>query len=283
MAKRSKQSETAGSESIAGLQRDLGWQFRRPELLRLALTHRSFSYEARGAPASDDGLAQGRNPPGQDNEQLEFLGDAVLGLAVTEALYRAFPACSEGELTRLRASLVSRERMAQLGAALQLRELLLLGKSAERGRTREKPTMLANAAEAVLAAVYLDAGESGFDAVRQIVNRYLVEPDLPMLRAAVGRSADRGALRDSKTLLQERVQAERTGRLLYADAGQSGPAHQRRFVVEAILKSESGEETLARGEGSSKKEAQQRAAAAALEQWPERKSQAGQAEAAAAS
>ena len=249
------------------LEAQLGWNFKRPELLRLALTHRSFAYESRGGAAADEGLAQGKNPPGEDNEQLEFIGDAVLGLVVTEALYAEFPECTEGELTRMRSSLVSRERMGELGAAWRLQNLVLLGKSAEHIGSRNKPALLANAAEAVLAAVYLDAGARGLATVRTILQRDLLTSDVPKLRDALAASTGHGALRDSKTLLQERVQAESAGKLQYADAGESGPAHQRRFVVEARLNREDGQRVLATGEGSSKKEAQQRAAALALASW----------------
>src|SRR6201996_3277507 len=145
-----------------GLEEKLGDRFERPELLSLALTHRSFTYEARhGVPAvilpAHPEQRDQRNAPGTDNEQLEFLGDAVLGLGVTEALFREFPQCSEGDLTRLRANLVSRKRMAEMGTALGLDVALRLGKSAEQNGGRQKSALLANAAEAVLAAVYLDA------------------------------------------------------------------------------------------------------------------------------
>ncbi|HEY4357750.1 MAG TPA: ribonuclease III [Acidobacteriaceae bacterium] len=250
---------------VAALEERLGWQFRKQDLLQLALTHRSFAYEARGA--TTEAAVPGKNAPGEDNEQLEFLGDAVLGLAVTEALFREFPDRSEGELTRMRASLVSRESMAHMGEAMELGDLLLLGRSADRGGSRRKPALLANAAEAILGAVYLDAGEQGPQVVRAIVDRLLTRPALPALRAALAHDAGRGALRDGKTLLQERVQAAGAGKLRYVDTGQSGPAHERLFAVEARLENETGVRVLASAEGSSKKEAQQRAAALALEHW----------------
>ena len=256
------------------LERRLGHSFRQPELLELALTHRSYTYEARNGtpagvlPAHPDQRVQ-RNTPGTDNEQLEFLGDAVLGLVVTEALFREFPQCSEGELTRLRSNLVSRKRMAGMGIELGLGEALLMGRSAEQNGGRGKLALLANAAEAVLAAVYLDAGESGLDVLKQLAGRYLVQPELECMRSALAKDAGRGAMRDHKTLLQERVQAEGAGKLRYIDTAQSGPAHQRIFSVEARLEIEEGERVLAAAEGPSKKEAQQRAAAAALMAWNE--------------
>jgi len=252
----------------------LGYTFANPALLELALTHRSFAYEARhGAPPepilpAHPHQRDQRNAPGSDNEQLEFLGDAILGMVVTEALYRDFPHCSEGELTRLRSALVSRKRMADFGAELGLGETLLLGRSAEVNGGRIKPALLANAAEAVLAAAYLDAGAEGLATVRAIADRYLIQPELAAMRQALAEDLGRGALRDHKTLLQERVQAAGAGRLRYIDTSQSGPPHQRLFVVDVRLEHEESERVLATAEGSSKKEAQQRAAELALAAWP---------------
>ena len=258
------------------LQERLDYEFQDPKLLELALTHSSYIYEARLGRAKTN--ADEPNQPGSDNEQLEFLGDAVLGLAVTELLLRAFPERSEGELTRMRASLVSRKRMAELGAALGLGELLRLGKSAEAGEGRTKLAVLANTAEALLGAVYLDVargadartrtGERALRQVRTLLERLLVAPDLPAIQAELESTTGRGALRDAKSRLQERVQAERAGRLVYADTGEEGPAHARRFTVEARLETDGGElHTLAAAGGASKKEAQQAAASIALQHW----------------
>lgn len=267
---------TAARGEVSTAQRELevrlGHSFHRPELLELALTHRSHTYEVRAGvpavilPAHPDQRDQ-RNAPGTDNEQLEFLGDAVLGLVVTEALYREFPDCNEGELTRLRSNLVSRKRMAEMGTELGLGEALLMGRSAEQNGGRRKPALLANAAEAVLAAVYLDAGKDGMRVLQRLVERFLVRPEMEAMRAALAKDAGRGAMRDHKTLLQERVQAGGDGKLRYMDTSQSGPAHQRMFSVEARLENAEGDRVLAAAEGSSKKEAQQRAAELALANW----------------
>ena len=281
---RKKQGATSGRAAVrhelGATQRELeirlGHTFQRPELLELALTHRSHTYEARTGvpavilPAHPDQRDQ-RNAPGTDNEQLEFLGDAVLGLVVTEALFREFPQCSEGELTRLRSNLVSRKRMAEMGTELGLGEALLMGRSAEQNGGRRKPALLANAAEAVLASVYLDAGNDGLAVLQGLVERFLVNPELEAMRAALADDAGRGAMRDHKTLLQERVQAEVAGKLRYIDTAQSGPAHQRVFSVEARLENAEGERVLAAAEGPSKKEAQQRAAELALANWKDAK------------
>lgn|GEM_PF-99950 len=280
--RQSSTSEGAAVRRVVGaaqleLEGKLGYEFRRPELLELALTHRSHTYEARNGvpavilPAHPDQRDQ-RNAPGTDNEQLEFLGDAVLGLVITEALFREFPHCSEGELTRLRSNLVSRKRMAEMGTKLGLGEALLMGRSAEQNGGRRKPALLANAAEAVLAAVYLDAGKDGLAQLQALAERYLVRPEMEAMRAAVAEDDGRGAMRDHKTLLQERVQAEGAGKLRYIDTAQSGPAHQRVFSVEARLEGEEGERVLAAAEGPSKKEAQQRAAELALTGWDDARS-----------
>jgi ribonuclease-3 len=262
------------SADLRPLQKLLGYTFVQPALLELAVTHRSHTYEARhGVPAvilpAHPEQRDQRNTPGTDNEQMEFLGDAVLGLVVTEALFREFPQCSEGDLTRLRANLVSRKRMAEVGLTLGLNVALRLGKSAEQNGGRQKSALLANAAEAVLAAVYLDAraatGE-GMTAVRALAETYLIQPELASLRAAVSSDVGR-ALRDHKTLLQERVQATGAGRLRYIDISESGPPHMKHFVVEAQLERDGELHPLAQGEGGSKKEAQQAAAALALAEW----------------
>lgn len=270
---RKARSAGKAKPTAGGLEQKLGYSFARPELLTLALTHRSYTYEARNGappepilPAHPDQRDQ-RNAPGSDNEQLEFLGDAVIGLVVTTALFREFPHCSEGELTRLRSNLVSRKRMADMGIELGLGEALLLGRSAEYNGGRKKPALLANAAEAVIAAIYLDAGKAGLSQVQALADRYLVQPELATMRTALAEDLGRGAMRDHKTLLQERVQAAGAGKLKYIDTAQTGPPHQRTFAVEARLEGDDGELILAAAEGSSKKEAQQRAAELALASW----------------
>lgn len=258
---------------IPGLEARIGYVFEQPALLQLALTHSSYIYEARLGRAKTNGDEP--NQPGSDNEQLEFLGDAVLGLAVTELLLGEFSSRSEGELTRIRASLVSRKRMAELGEFLALGDLLLMGKSAETGDGRRKAAVLANSAEALLGAVYLDVvrgadararvGERALRTVREILRRMLVAPDLPAIHAELAAAPGRGAMRDAKSRLQERVQAEHAGRLLYVDVEETGPAHARRFTVEARLELADGSlHLLAAAAGDSKKEAQQAAANQAL-------------------
>ena len=283
-----------GQGGYAALEERLGYRFADVALLRLAMTHRSVMYEARGEQET-------RNHPGTDNEQLEFLGDAVLGLVVSELLVEQFPERDEGELTRIRAALVSRKCLGALGEELGLGDHLLLGRSAEASGARRRPALLANTVEAVIAAMYLDAvrtgagsgaqrkasatspaddtpargrgaqaNEHGGDAlgpIRALARKLLLEPETPAIEKALA-GPGRGALRDHKTLLQERVQAEGAGRLRYVDVAQSGPAHDRRFSVQAQLEGPDSVTTvLAEGEGTSKREAQQQAAERALEAW----------------
>jgi ribonuclease III len=136
--------------------------FQRPDLLTWALTHRSLAYETN--PESLPG-------PTSDNEQLEFVGDAVLGLVVAESLFRRFPASREGELTRLRSSLVSRRHLGEVAACINLGTLLLLGRGEEQSGGRKKPALLANAIEAIIAALYLDGG---LDAASTFIEKHII-------------------------------------------------------------------------------------------------------------
>ena len=246
-----------GEAGAAGLEAVLGVRFRQPELLELALTHSSAANEGRGPEAALE--------PGVDNEQMEFLGDAVLGLLVAEALFREFSQCDEGLLTRLRANLVDRPRLVEVATAMGLTQQLKVGRSAETTGVRHKPAVLADAVEAVIAAVYLD---SGLEKARGVVERFVIAPQRDVLRAALADAKGSGALRDAKSLLQEQVQAANAGRLRYVDVEQSGPAHQLQFTVEARLETADGERVLATASGGTKKDAQKIAARAALEAWP---------------
>ena len=230
-------------------------RFQRPDLLTWALTHRSLSYETNPETLPN---------PGSDNEQLEFVGDAVLGLAVAEALFRRFPRSREGELTRLRASLVSRRHLGQVAARIDLGVWLRLGRGEEQSGGRQKPALLANALEAVIAALYLDGG---LDAARAFIEKRIIEPALPDLNLAM-QAGDTfsGAIGDHKSALQEHLQATGAGQPQYVLTAQSGPDHQKRFRVEVRVKDGAGgSRALAESEGSTKKQAQQDAARIAFE------------------
>jgi len=230
-------------------------RFRRPDLLTLALTHRSLAYET-----NPETLLN----PATDNEQLEFVGDAVLGLAVAESLYRRFPQAREGELTRLRASLVSRRHLGDVAQCIGLGAMLRLGRGEEQSGGRQKPALLANALEAVIAALYLDGG---LEVARSFIERHIIEPSLPDLHGAL-KAGDTfsGAIGDHKSALQEHLQASGRGQPQYVLTAQSGPDHQKLFRVEVrIADGLGGSRALAESEGSTKKQAQQQAARIAFE------------------
>ncbi len=242
----------------AELEQVLGHRFKRPELLRLALTHRSFVYDAAASDAVGD-LAD----PSQDNEQLEFVGDAALGLLAAEALCRRFPTSREGELTRLRASVISRKHLGEVGARLQLGRWMRLGHTAEKNQGRSNAALFANTLEALIAALYLDGG---IEAAKRFVEQEVIAGALPDLeRSLAGGEPFSGAVGDHKSALQEMLQAQGAGTPLYRLVGESGPDHRRIFRVEVHLKSEQmASDALAVAEGSTKKQAQQEAARLAV-------------------
>jgi ribonuclease-3 len=227
-----------------------GHVFREPGLLTRAFTHRSLSYET-----NPDALLD----PDSDNEQLEFVGDAVLGLVVAESLFRRFPGSREGELTRLRASLVSRKHLGEVAARIDLGRHLLLGRGEEQSGGRRKPALLANAIEAVIAALYLDGG---LPAAQQFIESQIIEPTLPDLDLALREgSTFSGAIGDHKSALQEYLQAAGVGQPQYILTGQNGPDHRKSFRIEVRIDNGRGEIiALADSEGATKKLAQQEAA-----------------------
>ncbi|HKE15634.1 MAG TPA: ribonuclease III [Kofleriaceae bacterium] len=216
------------------LERLLGYEFARQELLERALTHRSHANENRAS-------------AGADNEKLEFLGDAVLDLVVGHLLMDQYPTLSEGELSVTRAQVVSEAGLSEVAAELGLGEFLRLGRGEERTGGRHKPSLLADAFEAVVAAVYLDGG---FDASRQLVERLLA-------RRLSG--IDSSGFHDFKTRLQESAQAKLKATPEYRVVGEAGPDHDKTFEVAVHIK----RREWARAAGKSKKEAEQRAAAMA--------------------
>ncbi|GAB4372204.1 MAG: ribonuclease III [Acidobacteriota bacterium] len=218
------------------LERALGHVFRDRALLRRALVHRSWAHEHGEA---------------DHNEPLEFLGDAVIGFLVAERIVRRRPELDEGAMTRLRARLVNTRALADQARRLGLGKALALGRGEELTGGRDKDSLLADAFEAVIGALFLDGGVR---AARRFVNR-IVAKEIDESRSG------RGGQRDAKTALQELAQARGWPLPAYHVIAEQGPDHARRFVVEVRLPGgRSG-----RGEGSSKKRAEQRAARAALE------------------
>jgi ribonuclease-3 len=266
-----QQSLLIQSEDLARLETALGHTFARKELLIHALTHRSQAYElameTTGKPDEGERL---------DNERLEFLGDAVLGLVVAEGLYHSNPSWQEGELTRLRAQLVSRRHMAEVAQEIDLGEHLRLGKGEERSGGRRKAAILANAMEAVIAAMYLDAGSSAngesrldhaSDGALRPVRRFAQKHILGSAADDLARELKSGAaLGDHKSALQEQLQATHAGVPVYLVESESGPDHRKRFQVELRLRTLDGQlsDALASGTGSTKKKAEQEAARRAL-------------------
>jgi len=224
-------------ELVSTLEERTGVAFRAPLTARAAVTHRSFVNEHPG-----EGL--------EDNERLEFLGDAVIDLAISHRLMERFPAASEGELSKMRAAVVDEPGLAGLARSLELGPLLRLGRGEELTGGREKPSLLADAMEAVVAAVYL---EGGLAAVLGLVDRYLGE---------VFDRASAGTLdRDFKTQLQEVAQSRFRLAPRYRVVAELGPDHAKRFDVEVELRGE----VVGRATGRSKKDAEQAAARLALE------------------
>lgn len=245
---------------LAELEAALGYGFSSPELLVRALTHRSLAHEREAqehlhAVGNEDAASMG------DNERLEFLGDAVLGLVVAEALFVLHPEWQEGELTRVRAQLVSRQHLAKVAAAIGLGKHLRLSRGEDKSGLRRKSTVLSNTMEAVMGALFLDGG---LGPVKVFARRQVMGEAAEQLAEELRSGA---ALGNFKSALQERLQAERVGTPVYRVKSESGPDHRKRFLVEVRLKAEAGEpgEALARGMGSTKKHAEQDAARRALD------------------
>lgn len=214
----------------------IGYTFQNNVLFRKAMTHSSYANEQRARHL-------------QHNERLEFLGDSVLGFVTADYLYNHYPELPEGELTKLRAAVVCEHALCEVAKELGINEEICLGHGEETGGGRQRPSILADATEALLGAIYLDGG---------------IEPARDFVLSFVPRKADEarrdGAFKDYKTTLQEIVQKNRQETLEYRLAGESGPDHAKQFTMELLLNSN----VFAAGTGKSKKEAEQMAAREAL-------------------
>ncbi len=220
---------------LTELQEKLGYRFNRPALLRTALTHSSYANEH-----SRDGA--------ESYERLEFLGDSILGTVTADFLYRRSPPLPEGSMTRIRAELVCEDSLYRAACSLELNRWMRLGKGEELSGGRQRPSILADMVEAVIAAVYLDGGiEAAASLVQEIV---LSDAETRILRGGL----------DAKSSLQELVQKQSGGRVQYEETGETGPDHDKQFLCAVYV---NGEKT-GEGSGRSKKEAEQSAAAAAL-------------------
>jgi ribonuclease-3 len=212
----------------------IGYRFKNKELLRQALSHSSYANE--------------KKRPNGSNERLEFLGDSVLSIVVSDYLYKNLNV-AEGDLTKMRASLVCEKSLFVFAQKIRLGEFILLGKGEENTGGRERPSIVSDAFEAVIAAIYLDGG---MEAAAKHILRFMPE-DIKRTKKPV--------LSDFKTLLQEVVQKNPEEKVEYVLIGEEGPDHNKRFVVEVCLNSQ----VIGKGKGRSKKEAEQLAAKEALE------------------
>lgn len=215
------------------LEERLGYVFEDPLLLRLALTHRSVSAE---------------DPARNDNERLEFLGDAVLQLVITDLLFRNYPHLAEGQMAKVRAAVVSRPTLAEIAARLELGEHIELAIGEERTGGRSKDSILADAVEAILGAVYLDGG---MEAVTPVI--------VGLWSSKLAERSRRPGVKDYKTRLQEEL--ARTGRRPGYEVEGSGPDHDRRFLARVVIDGQ----VNGTGVGKSKREAEQEAARIALQ------------------
>ena len=221
---------------MTALEERLGYSFRNRALLETALTHSSYANENRAS-----GIVC--------NERLEFLGDSVLGVTVADFLYRHFPDMPEGRMTRLRAELVCEQSLHRVALELHLGDYLRLGKGEEHNGGRKRASILSDAVEAVIAAMYLDAG---METAAGFIHRCLLD-DV--------RAIETPTFTDYKTSLQELVQRHSGQVLSYELVGEEGPDHAKTFRVQVCLNGE----PIGRGTGRTKKEAEQTAAANALE------------------
>lgn len=233
----------ADPAGLVELEARLGYEFTDREWLLQALTHRSL--RPRDA----------HSAPPMDNERLEFLGDAILGFVVSDVLCTLFPRLSEGKLSRIRANLVNRRRLRQVAERLELGRYLRLGPGEEKTGGRHKQAILANAVEAVVAAVYRDGGlEAARRFVEEFFLRELRESNLePLARA------------DYKSALQEYLQGHRLPAARYETVETRGPEHRKSFTIELRV----GGQCLGRGHGPTKKAAEQQAAHQALQRLPQ--------------
>ena len=238
---------------IAALEKALEHKFDDRELLVRALTHSSFAREQRDHSHDDSGPA--------DNEQFEFVGDSVLAFVTSQELVKRFPHFQEGELSKLRAYLVSARHLIQPAKNLDLGKYLRLGRGEERSGGRNKSAILVDALEAVIAAIYMDGG---LRSAHKFILREILRPELKRMEMENGSKLP---VTDYKSALQEQAHAAGRKRIVYAVVKEEGPEHKKTFTIEARILSDGNEtpEFVARAEGTTKKRAEQTAARHALQ------------------
>src|SRR5438128_1853225 len=244
------------AREIAALEAVLGYHFKHPALIEQALTHTSEAREREALRPPQTFIRVG------DNEQLEFLGDAILALVTSEELFQRFPGFQEGELSKLRAHLVSERHLIRVAQQLELGHYIRLGRGEEKSGGRSKTALLVDALEAILAAMYLDAG---LELTRQLVLRWIVTPELERMDLEGSAALP---ITDFKSALQEALQAKGCPQPSYLLVKEEGPEHNKLFTVEVRLRppgSQSKAEVVGRATGSTKKRAEQDAARQVLE------------------
>lgn len=220
-------------ESIRAFEEKIGYEFKNKTYIQTALTHSSFANEHKEF---------------NYNERLEFLGDSILGLVVSDYLFRARNDLPEGKLTRLRANVVCEESLSAVARKINLGDHLFLGKGEKTSGGSDRDSILADATEAVIAAIYLDGG---FDQAKDFI--------LSNLRDTIAKNIDGNIFRDYKTILQEIIQGN-NGKISYKLVGESGPDHNKEFEMQVKC----GQDTIGIGKGKNKKEAEKEAARDAL-------------------
>jgi len=248
------------SDQLENLQVALGYRFTRIKLLQRALTHSSHARELEAADSSKERKQPAAPYLREDNEQLEFLGDAILGMVTAEELYRRFPDYREGKLSKLRAHLVSQKHLIKVAAKLGVGDHLRLGRGEEKSGGREKPALLVDGLEAILAAIYLDGGLE--EAQRLVIER-VIGPELQRRENGI----EDLPLADFKSALQEKLQSSGRPQPIYALVKEEGPEHRKMFTVEARLQSGKAKpaEFVGRAQASTKKSAEQAAARQIME------------------
>jgi len=252
----STQEMKSQGDELPALEEALGHRFHRSAILEQALTHSSFAREAENMGASED-----YNELPEDNEQLEFLGDAVLSFVVSQELFRRFPEYTEGDLSKLRAHIVSARALIRPARQLEIGKYLRFGKGEEKSGGRSKSALLVNALEALIAALFLDAGLAK---AHQFIVDLVLQPALDEFQK---RGSGTLPVTDYKSALQEIVHASGRSQPRYAVVKEQGPDHRKIFTVEVHVPAPAtgGEAFVSRAEGSTKKRAEQGAARQAWE------------------
>ena len=225
----------------AELEARIGYIFKNKTLIDTALTHSSFAHEQNL-----------RKIPSTCNERLEFLGDSVLSIAASRLLFEKYSSHDEGDLTKMRAEIVCERALAGFAREIDLGDYLRLGVGEDKNGGRESKSILSDAFEALLAAIYLDAGNDGMDEAERFI--------VPFLEKEIEKTGKNGCGHDCKTRLQQFIQQDSSAQLCYVTVAEKGPDHAKTFEVEARM----GSNIIGRGKGKTKREAEQNAAHEAL-------------------